>query len=74
MLSARSSEKLVVAGHHHRNSIERFANEGKNEIFQVRTSAIAKRIDNWRQIRFTENQIFVSLPGKTERELLVPIE
>lgn len=74
VLAARPSVKLILAGHHHRNGIQRFTSAGNNKIVQVQTSAFAKGIENWRQIKFTENKISVSFPGKTESELLIPIE
>lgn len=73
VLAARPTVKLILAGHHHKNSIERFTSEGNNKIVQVQTGAFAKGIENWRQIKFTENQISISLPGKTENELIIPV-
>lgn len=74
LLSTRESVKLVVAGHRHRNSIERFTTDGNNEIIQVQTSAFANGIDNWRQIKLTEDRILVSFTGKTENEITIRIK
>lgn len=71
MLSKNSSCKLIFAGHHHRNAVQNFPTKNDCEIVQVQTGALVQNTDNWRQIRLTEKNILVSLPGKTETEISI---
>lgn len=72
MLSKSSSVKLILGGHNHRNAINRFPAKDNNEIVQAQTGALVNDIDNWRQIRLTENDIQISFPGKAEAEITIP--
>ncbi|MFA5246180.1 MAG: metallophosphoesterase, partial [Pedobacter sp.] len=74
MLEANPSVKLILAGHQHKNIVEKYPSEGDNRIVQVQTGAFAGDINNWRQIKLTEDQILVSFPGKTENELTIPVK
>lgn len=72
-LSKSSSAKLILAGHNHRNAVQKFPAKDKSEIIQVQTGALVNSSDNWRQIRLSENDIRVSVPGKTETEVIIPV-
>ncbi len=72
ILSKSSSVKLILGGHNHRNTINKFPAKDNNQIVQAQTGALVNTIDNWRQIRLTENDIQVSFPGKTEAEIIIP--
>jgi 3',5'-cyclic AMP phosphodiesterase CpdA len=74
MLAANPSVKLILAGHQHKNIVEIFPLEEDNKIVQVQTGAFAGDINNWRQIKLTENQILVSFPGKTENEITIQVK
>ncbi len=74
VLSKIPSIKLILAGHRHKNEITAFPLAGDQKILQVQTGAFARDENNWRQIRLTENQIQVSYPGKTENELVIPVQ
>lgn len=73
-LSKDPSCKLILAGHHHKNIIKRFPSTGENEIVQVQTGALVKDEGNWRKIQLTEKNILVSVPGKLENELVIPVK
>lgn len=72
ILSKNPSTKLILAGHHHKNVITDFPSVEGRKMVQVQTGALVQNAENWRQIRIVENQIMVSLPGKTENELVIP--
>lgn len=73
ILSKNPSTRLILAGHNHKNVITDFSTVG-NKMVQVQTGAFAINTDNWRQIRLTEKNILVSVPGKTEKELVVSVK
>ena len=73
-LSKDSSVKLILAGHQHRNIVKSFPSIGDHQIAQVQTGALVRDEDNWREIRLTEDEIFVSMPGQQENELVVPVK
>jgi UDP-2,3-diacylglucosamine pyrophosphatase LpxH len=74
VLKKYSSIKLVLAGHNHKNAITPFNIEDGHKIIQVQTGAFARSTENWRLIRLTGDNIFISVPGKTENELTIPIK
>lgn len=73
-LAQHPSVKLIFAGHHHKGAVTRFALEGNHELVQVGSDALVSSPENWRLVRLTENNILVSVTGKTENELIVPIK
>ncbi len=72
VLSRTPSVKLIFAGHNHQNDITVFQVKGGHAITQVQTGAFARDTRNWRLVRLTDDQIIVSFPGKTEKELVIP--
>jgi len=73
-LSAYPSVKLILGGHHHKNLVTDFPVKGNTKIVQVQTGAFAMDTNNWRQIKLTKDKILVSLPGKTENEVVIPVK
>ncbi len=73
LITKNPSTKLIIAGHQHRNKLVDMPSESGNSISQVQTGALMQNRDNWRLIRLTEKNIEVSFPGKTEKELTIPI-
>lgn len=74
LLLSHPSLKLILAGHHHRNLIQRYPRENGPDLNQVETDALAKTPENWRLIRLTANSILVSAPGNTTSELVIPVK
>lgn len=72
-LSTRASCKLILAGHQHKNTVKTFSSVGDNKIVQVQTGALVWGEENWRKVSLTEKNILVSLPGKLENELIIPV-
>lgn len=76
-LSKNPSAKLILAGHKHRNAVNRFSSGNGQPIAQVETGSLVQSppdSQNWRLVRLTENNILVSVPGKTENELVIPVK
>ncbi|WP_158863258.1 metallophosphoesterase family protein [Maribellus comscasis] len=73
VLSKYSSVKMILAGHNHKNGIQAFNTENGNEIVQIRTGAFAQDTTNWRQIKLTENNIRISLPGSQQKEMQIDL-
>lgn len=74
VIAQNPSCKLVVGGHHHKSIVKKITSGATNKIIQVQTDALVKNPENWRLIQLTENNILVSLPGKTENELIIDIK
>jgi 3',5'-cyclic AMP phosphodiesterase CpdA len=73
-LSKNPSCKLILSGHEHKNVVTKFSLGGGNEVVQVQTGALVQNTENWRLVKLTENNILVSIPGKTEYELVIPVK
>lgn len=73
VLNNHISLKLVLAGHNHKNRITNFNTEG-TPFLQVQTAGLAGDSQAWRLIRLTEKNIIVSVPGKVENELTIPLK
>jgi len=73
VLSESKSVKLILSGHRHQNVIDRFGREGSPGIYQVQTGAFAQDTSNWRRITLTEDKISVSVTGKDDYELSIPV-
>ncbi|MDX9882320.1 MAG: metallophosphoesterase [Prolixibacteraceae bacterium] len=73
-LAQHPSVKLIFVGHHHKNEIKRFPSGENKEMVQVQTGSLVQDTNNWRLVRLTENDIRVSVPGKTKNELVIPIK
>lgn len=73
-LSGESSVKLILAGHFHKGSVNKFPVGNNHEIIQVGTDALVNDANNWRLINLTENNIIVSSTGSTDNELIIPVE
>lgn len=67
------SVKLVLAGHKHRNAIMQFSSVEGQQMVQVETSSLATEADSWRLIQLTEKNISISLPGRTDKELIISL-
>lgn len=74
ILAKNPSTRLILAGHLHKNAITNFPSGIDKMIAQVQTGAFARNIDNWRLIRLTEKNILVSVPGKTENEIVISVK
>ena len=72
VLAKYPSVKLIVAGHNHINAIQELPSAGNTKITQVQTGAFGRSIENWRLIKLTGDQILVSFPGRTEKEISIP--
>lgn len=73
VLSDQPSLKMILAGHNHRNIITQF-NVENSSFYEVQTAAFATDREAWRIIRLTENDIIVSAPGKSGKEILIPVK
>jgi len=73
LLTGNPSVKLIFSGHYHKNVIEHLYALGR-EIVQVQTGSLVQGTGNWRLVRLTEKNILVSIPGKTESELKIPVK
>ncbi len=76
-LSQNPSAKLILAGHKHRNAVSKFPSGNGQTIVQIETGSLVQSppdSQNWRLIRLTENNILVSVPGKTENELIIQVK
>ncbi len=74
VLTKNPSTRLILSGHLHKNAIADFPSVEDKMIVQVQTGAFARNTDNWRQIRLTEKNILISVPGKTEKELVISVK
>jgi DNA repair exonuclease SbcCD nuclease subunit len=74
VLADNPSAKLILAGHAHKNTVNNFSSGENGKMVQVQTGAFAQNPENWRLIRLTEENILVSLPGKTENELIISVK
>jgi predicted MPP superfamily phosphohydrolase len=68
------SVKLIFAGHFHKGEVMRFPAGADNEMVQAGTDALVNSPENWRLVRLTENNILVSVTGKTENELIISVK
>jgi 3',5'-cyclic AMP phosphodiesterase CpdA len=76
-LSQNPSAKLILAGHKHRNAVNKFSSRNGQTIVQVETGSLVQSppdLQNWRLIRLTENNILISAPGKIGDEVVIPIK
>ena len=74
VLSGNPSVRLILSGHQHKNIIREYNTTDDRKIFQVQTGALVLGEENWRLIRLTENNILVSVPGRTENEIIIPLK
>jgi len=74
VLTQNPSARLILAGHHHNNIVRSYNSSDGNKLVQVQTGALVLSKENWRLIRLTENNILVSVPGKTENEIVIPVK
>ncbi len=73
VLAQNPSVKLILSGHRHKNEVSKFPCGADKTLVQVQTGALFRNEENWRLIRLTEDQIFISVPGKTVNELVIPV-
>ena len=73
-LEQHPSVKLIFVGHHHKNEILDFPSGENKKMVQVQTGSLVQGTNNWRLVRLTENDIRISVPGKTKEELVIPIK
>jgi len=73
-LAGVSSVRLILSGHHHKDSVMQFPAKGKNVIIQVETNALVSSADNWRLVQLTENQISVSSTSTNQSELMIQLK
>ncbi|MGV8090600.1 MAG: metallophosphoesterase family protein [Mangrovibacterium sp.] len=72
VLEKNPSVKLILAGHNHKNDVTEYNRAENQKMIQVQTGAFGRDADNnWRLVRLTKDQIMISLPGKTENELVI---
>ncbi len=74
LLTKYPSARLILAGHNHKNAIQRFAFPEDQKMVQVQTGAFGQNPMNWRLIKLTKDQILISFPGKTVTELVIPVK
>lgn len=74
VLAQNASVKLIFTGHHHKNEILHFPSGENRELVQVQTGSLAQGSNNWRQVCLTEKDIRVSVPGKTDKDLVIEIK
>jgi 3',5'-cyclic AMP phosphodiesterase CpdA len=74
LLDSTPSTKLILAGHHHKSEITKIPCCKNHQLIQVQTGSLVKTPENWRQIKLTENNIWVSFPGEIKNELIIPIK
>jgi 3',5'-cyclic AMP phosphodiesterase CpdA len=74
VLAKNPSVKLILAGHNHKNLVTEYDRAENQKMIQVQTGAFARDTNNWRQIKLTEDQITVSLPGKVEKEFVIQVK
>lgn len=73
VLTKNPSVKLIFSGHHHKNLILTFPSGNEHKLVQVQTGSLVQNTENWRLVRLTENNIGISVPGKTEPEMVIPV-
>ncbi len=61
--------KALFVGHGHKNVSEWIPFPAGHRILQTETAAFAQSPQNWRLLRFTEDEILVCAPGETSVEL-----
>lgn len=71
VLTENPSAKLILAGHNHKNLVTSLPSGENNKIVQIQTGALVQNTENWRLIRLTEKNILVSVPGKTDTEIII---
>lgn len=74
VLRQNPSARLIFAGHNHKNIVRSYQSSNGIKLVQVQTGALVLNKENWRLIRLTENNILVSIPGKTESEIVIPVK
>jgi len=74
LLAGHHSIKLILAGHNHINNVRSLPLTPKDSLAQVQTGAFGRDPGNWRLLKFSSGSILVSFPGKTEKELTIPIK
>lgn len=73
-LTGVSSVRLILSGHHHKDSVMQFPAKNGSKIVQVETNALVGSADNWRLVQLTESQIHVSSTGTNHSELVIPLK
>ncbi len=71
ILNENENIKVLFVGHQHRNVWEEINFRSGNKIYQIQTSALFKSTNNWRLLKFTNNEIIVSKPGSNKTELKI---
>ncbi len=74
VLTENPSTRLILAGHHHKNIVRSYDFPHGNKLVQVQTGALVLNDENWRLVSLTENNILISVPGKTEIEIIIPVK
>lgn len=73
ILNENKNIKALFVGHQHKNVWEKITFPSGNKIYQIETASLAKSTKNWRSIKFVEDKIIVSKPGKKETEVIIEI-
>ncbi len=73
VLAQHASCKLIFSGHIHRNTYRKYPAAGESRLIQVETAALVRKVENWRLIQLTKDNILVSSPGELGIELVVPV-
>ena len=74
VLAANPSVRLILSGHHHKNSVEPIPTAGEKGIIQVKTGSLVQDTESWRMVRLTEENIIVSSPGSSDFETVIPVK
>ncbi|WP_175550024.1 metallophosphoesterase family protein [Mariniphaga anaerophila] len=74
VLKSSPNAKLILAGHRHKNLVDYFPVGDNSKMVQVQTGSLVQGPDNWRLVRLTEDKIFVSAPGRSGEELVIPVK
>ncbi len=73
LLNEKRNIVAMFVGHGHKNVVETIELPSGHKVVQTETGAFARDPNNWRLLRFRENEIVISRPGKTDSELRISL-
>jgi 3',5'-cyclic AMP phosphodiesterase CpdA len=73
LLEKNSSASIIIAGHKHINSVNKYIYPNGRGLTQIMTSAFGYGISNWRIIKVTKENILICYAGTTGIEYTIPV-
>ena len=74
ILNDNKNIKALFVGHGHRNVSENILLPNGHKIMQIETGGFAQNTKNWRLLKFTRDNLFISSPGGENIEKVIKIK